>query len=897
MIIPHRTSNACEFVHINEKEEIVAQHERFHLHTLNDLKEKLKELNVFLPLSEDQNVMFQKVKIGWKETPNRYAIHPMEGFDSDIQGAPTDLAFRRYKRFASGGSGLIWFEATALQNECRSNPCQFWIHKGTVDAFKRLVDETRKAARDTFGQNHNPLLILQLTHSGRYSKMDEKPTPIIAHHSEVLDPLHKLPKDYPLISDEELDRLQDQFVETALLAAEAGFDGVDVKSCHRYLLSELLASFTRENSRYGGSFENRTRMLRETAQQIKENVPGIFVTSRINIFDGIRYPYGWGVSKENENIPDLSEPLRLISLLKDIDYPIMNLTIANPYFNPHWGRPYDFPIVGGSVPDVHPLEGVAFIINTIGEIQKANPELPIISTGFTWLRHLMPYAAAGAVKEGMATLVGQGRGGFAYPDSVKDLMETGRMDPQKTCVTCSGCTQIMRDGLNTGCVIRDSDIYGESYRDALQHSLNYLIREASRCRECEFPNCQSGCPADVDVPGFIKAFEEGDIKKSYEILKNNNVMPELCAYVCPSEVQCEQYCMETIMNGVSVPIREIQKYVARRARELGYVTAKLPEKANGRTAAIVGAGPAGISAAIKLLEVGFIVDLFDKAKTTGGTPLDVIPAYRLSIDNVLGEIDEILKLAIEKKRLNFINGFELSPTQNLDTICRKGYDAIFLGIGLGKSQTLPNAQRPASGVEDALEFLKRYKRRIETSVPSRVAVLGGGNTAMDAALSAKRAGARDVYIVYRRSFEEMPAWLKERDHAMKAGVHFLILSQPLDYLHENGKLTGLEIARTVLGDPDRSGRRRPVTIANSESVLPVDLVIEALGQSPVEAIEKILPGVELNDKGFVKVDNDFRTNIANVYAGGDLINGGTTAVQAVAEGMKAAISMDKNLLY
>ncbi|MBL8027562.1 MAG: NAD(P)-binding protein, partial [Fibrobacteres bacterium] len=621
----------------------MAKHERFHLKTLEELKNKMGEMKLSFPLSEDFSVMYDNVKIGTHTIPNRFVVHPMEGFDSAPDGAPGELSFRRYRRYAEGGSGLIWYEATAVLNECRTNPGQFWLHKGTLSVFKKLTDDTRKVAQNVFGSGHRPLSILQVTHSGRYSKKNGKPCPIIAHHSEVLDPIHKLGKDYPLITDDELDALQETYVQTAKLAYEAGFDGVDIKSCHRYLLSELLASFTRENSRYGGSFENRTRFLRETAAKIKKAVPQLIVTSRLNVFDAIRYPYGWGVSKDDEKKADLTEPLQLIKMLREIDYPLLNVSIANPYFNPHWGRPYDHPIVGMNPPEMHPLEGVANIINIAAEVQKAFPEMPVIGSGYTWLRHLLPYAAAGSVKEGWATLIGQGRGAFAYPDSVKDIKEKGGMDPNKSCIACSACTQLMRDGDKTGCVIRDSRIYGPVYRAARARSEDTLKKEAERCRNCEFANCSAGCPASVDVPGFIKAFERGDIKEAYEILKKCNVLPELCAYVCPSEVQCEQHCMETILKGAAVPVREIQKYVSKKARELGLVVARVPEKANGLKAAVIGAGPAGLSCAVDLLEKGYSIDLYDKRKVVGGTPDDVIPAYRLTVGDVLSETGEILK--------------------------------------------------------------------------------------------------------------------------------------------------------------------------------------------------------------------------------------------------------------
>ena len=872
----------------------MAGHERFHLRTLDDLKRKMGEIGVSLPLSDDLSVMFRKVKVAGRTLPNRFAIHPMEGFDADENGNPGLLSFRRYRRYAEGGSGLIWFEATAVLPEARTNPRQFYIHEGSADTFKRLVEETRKTARQAFGPGHSPLLILQITHSGRYSKKDGRPAPLIAHHSAVLDPASKLPPDYPLVTDEYLESLKERFLAAGRLAREAGFDGVDIKSCHRYLVSELLASFTRENSRFGGAFGNRIRFLAETASLLKENLKDFIITSRLNVYDAIPYPYGFGVDKKDFQAPDLSEPLELISRLRKIDYPLINITIGNPYYNPHYNRPYDFPVEGAPAPDIHPLKGVADFIGITGQVQKAFPDLVVIGSGYTWLRHLMPFAAAGAVKAGMATLVGQGRGAFAYPDSVKDLMDTGKMDPRKACVACSGCTQIMRDGGRTGCVIRDSGIYGPIYREGRRRSLDRLKKEAERCRECEFPDCREGCPAGVDVPGFVKAFEKGDIALAYSILRNNNVLPELCAAICPSEVQCEEYCMEALMKGLSVPIREIQAYVSKKARELGLVGAVLPEKDNGRKAAVVGAGPAGLACAIRLLEKGFQVELFDKQKNQGGTPLSAIPSYRLAVGDVLSESSAILGTALEKKRLAIRSGFALSSKQDVDYILSQGFHAVFLGMGLGKSTTLLPRGKKIRGVEDAIDFLKRMKSGPDKSVPEKVAILGGGNTAMDAALSAKKAGAKDVYLVYRRSFAEMPAWPGECDAVLEAGVHFLILSQPRGYADKKGSLFGVRLSRCVLGAPDASGRRRPLAVPDSESLLEAGLAVEALGQEPVPGLDKMAKGVDLRD-GFIAVDGEFRTSRKQVYAGGDIVNGGATAVQAVAEGMKAAETIVKDV--
>ena len=264
----------------------MTQPQRFSYHNLDELKEDISRRGLDLPSSDDFSILATPVRFGRLEVPNRLAVQPMEGCDGKGDGAPSDLTVRRYQRFAAGGAGLIWWEACAVVPEARANPHQLWLHEATAEAFERMLCSARAAAGETMG--HNPICVLQLTHSGRYSRPAGKPAPIIAQNWPVPDPHGKLPPDYPLIRDEELETLQDAFVRSAVLAAQVGFDAVDIKSCHRYLISELLASFTRENSRYGGDYGNRTRMLRETAEKVRRAVGDqIEVTCRPNIYDGI----------------------------------------------------------------------------------------------------------------------------------------------------------------------------------------------------------------------------------------------------------------------------------------------------------------------------------------------------------------------------------------------------------------------------------------------------------------------------------------------------------------------------------------------------------------------------------------------------------------------------------
>jgi len=430
------------------------------LNSYAELEAELGKHGCSLPLSDDLSVLSEPLTFGQSKTytlPNRFLVQPMEGFDSSPDGAPTELVFRRYERFAASGAGLIWFEATAVRGDARCNSQQSWINEKSVNRFAAVEEKTRSIAKKIFG--HDIVSVIQLTHSGRYCKpVRGQRSPIIVQHSGVLDPAHHIPADYPLMTDDELDRLQDDYVAAAKLAAKCSFDGVDVKSCHGYLLDELLGAYTREG-KYGGSFENRTRFLRETIGRIRSEVPSVFVTTRLNVYDAVKYPWGFGVSKENYKQWDLTESKQLAKMLYELGVPLLNTTIGNPYFNPHFNRPYAKTIRGAVPYDEYPLLGVVRFANIVREMQESLPELPMVGAGTAWLRHLVPQVAAGMVKQGWARLFGFGRGAFAYPEMPRDIMEKGELDPKKVCLACSGCTELMRGESPTGCVIRDREYY------------------------------------------------------------------------------------------------------------------------------------------------------------------------------------------------------------------------------------------------------------------------------------------------------------------------------------------------------------------------------------------------------------------------------------------------------
>jgi 2,4-dienoyl-CoA reductase-like NADH-dependent reductase (Old Yellow Enzyme family) len=447
----------------------------FNLETIEDLHKLTASLSIEIPAQGDVSILGAALKIGPLTAPNRLAVNPMEGTDGDSEGCPGELTKRRYKRFAAGGCGIIWVEAIAVVPEGRANPRQLWLHDKSKDAFANMIAQMRKAARESMGTQHHPIIVAQLTHSGRYSRPQGVANPIIPQRDPYRDAMipqqsptknakQAIPDNWPIVTDEYLDGLVEEYVKAAKLAFEVGFDAVDIKACHGYLINELLACHNREG-RYGGSFENRTRLLLAVIDAVHRRLgKDKTVVTRLGIYDAIPYPYGWGVDKNDYTKPDLAEPKKLFTLLSQRNVPMINVTIANPYYNPHYGRPYNKPVVGGYESPEHPLQGVERMIRLTGEMQKAFPQMILVGTGYSWLQHLMPYVGAAVLQNGMAGIIGAGRMALAYPGFAKDILFKNKLDSNKVCIACSACSQIMRDGGTTGCVVRDNKIYGPIYK-------------------------------------------------------------------------------------------------------------------------------------------------------------------------------------------------------------------------------------------------------------------------------------------------------------------------------------------------------------------------------------------------------------------------------------------------
>lgn len=400
-----------------------------------------------------ENILSKKINIYGKEFQNRILFQPMEGCDGTPEGGIDELTTRRYLRFTQGAAGVIWFEATAVCNEGRANPRQLFINENTLLSFQTLVSEIKKKSKELYG--YEPIIIVQLTHSGRYSKPEGTPAPIVAYRNEFWEK-GKENQTFTVATDEYLATIPAMYKKAAKLCVEAGFDGVDVKCCHGYLFNEFLSAYEREGN-YGGSFENRTRLYFDCIDAVKESVGDrAFITTRLNACDCFPYGYGFGVNEKNEI--DLTETKKIIKILGEKGVELINLTIGNPYVIPHINRPYN-----ADSPEEGKI-GMKRIYDVTKEITSSFPNMKFVVSALTFEGENALNYAEKLLGEGVGDLAGFGRMTFAYPTFYKEYLETGTLDKRKVCLKCNKCSQLMRAGTVAGCVIRDSEVYLPYYQ-------------------------------------------------------------------------------------------------------------------------------------------------------------------------------------------------------------------------------------------------------------------------------------------------------------------------------------------------------------------------------------------------------------------------------------------------
>ncbi len=448
------------------------------LKSVDQFRARLEELELDLPaddgiLTADQgSPMAEPIRIGGFQVGNRWCIHPMEGWDANRDGTPSPHVLRRWRNFGISGAKLIWGgEAAAVQPDGRANPHQTMAVPETRDGLAALLNELTTAHRERYGTTDDLLVGLQLTHSGRFCRPNSKELePRIAYHHPLLDAKFGIdPNDQSVVwTDDDLERLIDNYVTAAGLAKDVGFQFVDVKACHGYLLHEFLSARTREG-KFGGDFDGRTRVLRTIIGRVQDEYPDLMVGVRLSVFDMppfktsrevgqpmdyqevLPYQFGFGVNPDNPLEYDLEEPLRLIAVLRDAGVVAVNLSCGSPYYNPHIQRPAIFPPIDGYQPPEDPLVGVARQIHAARMCKQAFPDMPMVGTAYTYLQDYLPHVAQAVVREGWIDFVGLGRMVLAYPELPADSLTQGQLQRKRLCRTFSDCTTGPRSGLVSGC--------------------------------------------------------------------------------------------------------------------------------------------------------------------------------------------------------------------------------------------------------------------------------------------------------------------------------------------------------------------------------------------------------------------------------------------------------------
>jgi 2,4-dienoyl-CoA reductase (NADPH2) len=857
----------------------------FYLATPDDLRAEIARLGLAIPVDDNVASLAQPLSIGSKRVPNRFCAQPISGCDADALGAPGDLTRRRYGRYAAGGFGLIWFESTVAG--AFGQPAQLCLHQETLDAFRSLVQTTREAA------SVDPVLILQLTSA----------------------PFTDAP------SDDEIERRRDEFIEAAALAPQAGFDGVDLQCCHGSLAATSLRGFSR-TGRFGGSFEGRSRFILETLAGIRERTPELLLATRLSAYDATRD--GFGVSPSDYRKWDPEEPARLVQFLQRAGLELLNVTAASPNLRGPAAQRALTPRSDSENPDEHPLMTLDRQLRLAQTLRAAAPGMVVVGSGFSWLRQWTPQVAAGALRAGMLDLAGLGRGALANPAAPAEIIARGRMEPEATCMVCFACSLLQSEREPVGCVIRDSAIYGPLYRRMRRFDADQLMAGARRCHLCENAPCVAASPTRTDIPAFIQAFLSRDENAAYEIIRERDALPELTSQLSPSWLQSEGACIETTLTGTPVPILDLQYTIAWRARDRGLTGARIPPHATGRRVAIVGGGPAGIAAAVRLVELGHTAALFERSMQLGGTPAQVIPASRLP--DLQPEIEALLRPAIAAERLRIHTGATLGENLTLEHL-RVNHDAVLIATGLWQEQSLGRAE----GVIDALSFLASAKAGQGSRAPDRVALLAGGDSAMDAARVLQSSGAQEIFVLFGGPRSALHWHMRESWWATP-GVHAMMSWQATGYeVDATGRVCGVRIRHTEL---------------QQECLLAVGLVVEAMGLEPADALRAELARVLIShdaaegglgstgvppvpagvppggprgagahaaanatrrvddsagrraeQAGRLCYPSSFnpRTNLDRIYAAGALVNGGASVSQCVAEGLAAAAAIHDDL--
>lgn len=407
------------------------RHTPFNYNSAEEFQSDIRRITNKVPYTDDISILRYPLEIEGNIIKNRLLAQPIEGGDALDSGAPSERTYERYEALANGGSGVIWMESISVNEQGKSTPRQLWIREETVDAFAELVKRTHERGK--------PFIVAQLTHSGRNSNYNGEHLAICAYENPYL-----AKENFRIVTDDELDQLKEDYIHAAELAEQAGFDAVDIRTCHGYLLNELLSAYSRPG-KYGGSYENRTRLLKDIVKGVKERTK-LILAVRLNIWDGLPYPYGWGADRLVQNGHDFTEPLRLVIELERMGVKILNISAGIGAVTPHMIRPYDF----GKVPDEHPLESVSRLLNGARAVKEIAPEILVVGSGFTWMRQYSMNVAAGCIQNNWFDFAGYGRQWIADAEYANEILKGKAFS--RTCTTCGACMAFLKNGKEVRCV-------------------------------------------------------------------------------------------------------------------------------------------------------------------------------------------------------------------------------------------------------------------------------------------------------------------------------------------------------------------------------------------------------------------------------------------------------------
>ena len=447
----------------------------------------------------------------------------------------------------------------------------------------------------------------------------------------------------------------------------------------------------------------------------------------------------------------------------------------------------------------------------------------------------------------------------------------------------------------------DAEYRSHSSKEEVNQGLTaeQAVTEAKRCLDCANPGCMEGCPVGIDIPRFIKNIERGEFLEAAKTLKETSALPAVCGRVCPQEKQCESKCIHLKMNEKPVAIGYLERFAADYERESGQISVPVIAEKNGIKIAVIGSGPAGLAFAGDMAKYGYDVTVFEALHEIGGVLKYGIPEFRLPNKIVDVEIDNLGKMGV-----NFIKDCIVGKTIGVEDLKAEGFKGIFVASGAGLPNFMNIPGENSINIMSSNEYLTRVNLMDAASEDSdtpvafgkNVAVIGGGNTAMDSVRTAKRLGAERAIIIYRRSEEEMPARIEEVKHAKEEGVEFLTLHNPIEYIaDEQGCVKQVILQKMELGEPDASGRRSPIAIPGATETIDIDLAIVSVGVSPNPIVPSSIKGLELGRKGTIAVNDNMESSIPMIYAGGDIVRGGATVILAMGDGRKAAAAMNEQL--